>query len=211
MHEPLDSHALDQLFYEARTHNFWLDKPVSDEMLRQLYELMRWAPTSANANPARIVFLRTPAGKKRLLAALAAGNVEKVMTAPVTAIVAFDMKFYDKMPKLFPHNPRMRDLFANTPELVDVTARRNSSLQGAYLMLAARALGLDVGPLSGFDNAKVDAEFFDAGRECADCTEEFFPEGHVHANFLCNLGYGDAAKLTPRLPRLSFEEACTLL
>lgn len=211
MNEPLDSPALDQLFYEARTYNAWLDKPVSDETLRRLYELMRWAPTSANTNPARIVFLRTAAAKKRLLPALAAGNVEKVMTAPVTAIVAFDMKFYDKLPKLFPHNPRMKELFENTPELVDVTARRNSSLQGAYLIIAARALGLDVGPLSGFDNAKVDEEFFDAGRECADCTEEFFPEGHVKANFLCNLGYGDASKLQPRLPRLSFEEACTLL
>ncbi|MBV9493668.1 MAG: malonic semialdehyde reductase [Acidobacteria bacterium] len=211
MNEPLDSHALDQLFYEARTHYSWLDKPVSDDTLRRLYELMRWAPTSANTNPARIVFLRTPAAKKRLLPALAAGNVEKVMTAPVTAIIAFDMKFYDKLPKLFPHNPRMKGLFENTPELVDVTARRNSSLQGAYLIIAARALGLDVGPLSGFDNAKVDEEFFDAGRECADCTEEFFPEGHVKVNFLCNLGYGDASKLQPRLPRLSFEEACTLL
>jgi 3-hydroxypropanoate dehydrogenase len=211
MTDRLDSHALDQLFYEARTHNVWLDRPVSDETLRELYELMRWAPTSANSNPARFVFLRTPAGKKRLLPALAAGNVEKVMTAPITVIIALDMKFYEKMPKLFPHNPRMGQLFANTPELVEVTARRNSSLQGAYLMLAARALGLDAGPLSGFDNAKVDAEFFDAGRECADCTEEFFPEGHVKSNFLCNLGYGDPAKVHPRLPRLSFEEACTLL
>jgi 3-hydroxypropanoate dehydrogenase len=211
MHEPLDDHALDVLFREARTYNAWLDKPVEDAQLRQLYDLMKWAPTSANSNPVRLVFIRTERARQRLLPALAAGNIQKVLTAPVTAIIAYDVKFFEKMPKLFPHNPRMRDMYANAPELVEVTARRNSSLQGAYFMLAARALGLDCGPLSGFDNAKVDEEFFDAGRECEGCDQEFFPEGHVKSNFLCNLGYGDPASLTPRLPRLAFAEACTLL
>jgi 3-hydroxypropanoate dehydrogenase len=161
--------------------------------------------------PARIVFLRTPRAKERLRPALAAGNVEKTMTAPVTAIIAYDLKFYEKLPKLFPHAPTMRDLFVNTPALVESTARRNSSLQGAYFILAARAVGLDCGPLSGFDNAKVDEEFFGLGRECEGCDQEFFPEGHVKSNFLCNVGYGDPSKLFPRSPRLSFDEACTLL
>ena len=133
------------------------------------------------------------------------------MTAPVTAIVAYDLLFYEKLPKLFPSNPGMRDLFASNPQLVETTARRNSSLQGAYLMLAARAVGLDCGPMSGFDNARLDEEFFGAGRECTGCEQEFFPEGHVKSNFLVNLGYGDASKLFRRSPRLEFDEACTLL
>ena len=207
----LNEDGLDLLFRKARTHSNWLDKPVSDETLRRLYDLMKWAPTSANSNPARIVFVRTPAGKERLRPALAPANVEKVMTAPVTAIIAYDLQFYGKLPVLFPHNPAMRDRFAAAPELVETTARRNSSLQGAYLILAARSVGLDCGPLSGFDNAKVDDEFFGAARPRGDCEQEFFPEGHVKSNFLCNLGYGDHAKLFPRLPRLSFEEACTLV
>jgi 3-hydroxypropanoate dehydrogenase len=207
----LNDAALDVLFRTARSHSAWLERPVSDETLRQVYELMKWGPTSANASPARILFLRTPAAKERLRPALAPGNVEKTMSAPVTAIVAYDLHFYGKMPKLFPHNPGMRDLFANAPELVETTARRNSTLQGAYLMMAARAVGLDCGPLSGFDNAKVDEEFFGAGTPCDGCEEEFFPVGHVKSNFLCNLGYGDPAKLHPRLPRLTFEEACTVL
>ena len=132
------------------------------------------------------------------------------MTAPVTVIIAYDLKFYDKLSKLFPHNPAMRDVFAKNPQLVEVTARRNSTLQGAHLMLAARALGLDCGPMSGFDNAKVDQEFFGAGK-CGDREQEFFPEGHVRSNFLCNIGYGDRSKLFPRGPRLEFTEACTLL
>jgi len=132
------------------------------------------------------------------------------MAASVTVIVAYDLKFYDKLPKLFPHNPTMRDNFANNPQLIEQTARRNSSLQGAYMMMAARALGLDCGPMSGFDNAKLDEEFFSAGK-CEDCGEEFFPAGHVKSNFLCNLGYGDPAKLFPRNPRLDFNEACSLL
>ncbi|HKR66569.1 MAG TPA: malonic semialdehyde reductase [Thermoanaerobaculia bacterium] len=206
----IDNAALDQLFREARTYNGWLDKPVTDDQLRALYDVVKWAPTSANSNPARFVFVRSQEGKERLRRALSAGNVDKTMKAPVTVIVAYDLEFYDKMPRLFPHNPKMRDLFANAPELVEVTARRNSSLQGAYLLLAARAMGLDCGPMSGFDNAKLDEIFFGAG-ECQGCDEEFFPQGHVKSNFLINLGYGDPASLHPRGPRLSFDEACTLL
>lgn len=160
--------------------------------------------------PARFLFLRSPAAKERLRPALAAGNVEKTMTAPVTVIVAYDLRFYDKLPKLFPHNPAMRNHFANNPQLVEQTAKRNSSLQGGYLILAARALGLDCGPMSGFDNAKVDEEFFAAGK-CEDCGEEFFPAGHVKSNFLCNIGYGDSSKLFPGSPRLDFSEACSLM
>jgi 3-hydroxypropanoate dehydrogenase len=207
----LSDESLDQLFREARTHNVWLERPVSDDTLRQLYELAKWGPTSANTSPARIVFIRTPEAKQRLLPALAPGNIQKVMTAPVTAIIAYDLKFYEKLPQLFPHNPRMRDQFARSPELIEITARRNSTLQGAYLMLAARAVGLDCGPLSGFDNSKVDEEFFGAGKPHEGCEEEFFPEGHVKSNFLCNLGYGDSSKLFPRSPRLAFAEACSFL
>ena len=210
MHTPLDAPAFDQLFREARTYSAWLDKPVTDDQLRELYDLMKWAPTSANSNPARFLFLRSKEAKERLKPALASGNVDKTMRAPVTVIVAFDLKFYEKMPRLFPHNPRMRELFANAPDLVETTARRNSSLQGAYLILAARALGLDCGPMSGFDNAKLDEIFFNAG-QCEGCDQEFFPQGHVKSNFLINLGYGDPASLHPRGPRLAFEEACTLL
>src|SRR6185503_15987193 len=210
MNKMLSDEALNQLFREARTHNTWLDKPVTDETLRQLYDVMKWGPTSANSCPARFVFVRSPKAKEKLRPALAPGNVEKTMTAPLTVIVAYDLKFYEKLPKLFPHSPAMRDLFANNPQLVEVTAKRNSSLQGAYLMLAARGLGLDCGPMSGFDNDRVDKEFFAAGR-CEDCVQEFFPEGHVKSNFLCNLGYGDRSKLHTRSPRLEFTEACTLL
>ena len=211
MRNAIDDLCLDILFRDARTYSAWLNEPVSDETLRQVYNLTRWAPTSANCNPTRIVFLRTKAAKERLLPALAPGNVDKTMSAPVTAIIACDLKFYEKMPLLFPHNPGMRDLFANSPELVDITAKRNSSLQGAYLILAARALGLDCGPMSGFDNAKVDEEFFGAGKSEPNSTQEFFPEGHIKSNFLCNLGYGDKSKLFARAPRLEFDQACTLL
>ena len=206
----LDDRGMDLLFRKARTHNAWLDRPVSDATLRQLYDLMKWAPTSANSSPARIFFLRTPQAKARLLPALSPGNVEKTRAAPVTAIIAYDLRFYDKLPRLFPHNPAMRQAFVDAPQLVEVTARRNSSLQGAYLILAARAVGLDCGPMSGFDNAKVDEEFFASGK-CEGCDEEFLSEGHLRSNFLCNLGYGDSAKLLPRSPRLAFEEACMLL
>ncbi len=211
MNEVLGDAALDQLFREARTHSAWLDKPVTDETLKQLYDMMKWGPTSANGSPARFVFIRSQEAKERLRPTLAPGNVDKTMAAPVTVIIAYDLLFFEKLPKLFPHAPTMRDLFAGNPQLVEVTAKRNSSLQGAYLIIAARALGLDCGPMSGFDNAKLDEEFFGAGKECEGCEQEFFPSGHVKSNFLCNLGYGDAAKLFARAPRLEFTEACSLL
>ena len=209
--EKLDDAGLDLLFREARTHYSWLDRPVDDDTLRALYDLVKWGPTAANAGPARFVFLRTPAAKERLRPALAPANVEKTMTAPVTVIVAYDLLFYHKLIKTFPHNPGMANLYATNPQLVETTARRNSSLQGAYLIVAARSLGLDCGPMSGFDNARVDEEFFGAGKECEGCDQEFFPLGHVKSNFLVNLGHGDREKLFPRLPRLAFEEACTLM
>jgi 3-hydroxypropanoate dehydrogenase len=205
------SDCLDLIFRNARTHRVWLDKPVGDETLRQLYEAMKWGPTSANTNPARFIFLRTREAKERLKPSLAPGNIEQTMAAPVVVIVAYDLRFYEKLPRLFPHSPSTRDMFAANPQLVEMTARRNSSLQGAYLLMAARGVGLDCGPMSGFDNARLDMEFFDAGRECDSCEQEFFPEGHVKSNFLINLGYGDHAKLHPRQPRLDFAEACTLL
>ena len=211
MSQPIADAAMDTLFREARTYSAWQDRPVTDQTLRDLYDLLKWAPTSANAAPARFAFLRSTEAKERLRPALAPLNVEKTMSAPVTVIVAYDLKFYDQLPNLFPHSPGMKQLFERNPELVEATAKRNSSLQGAYLILAARALGLDCGPMSGFDHAKVDEEFFAAGKPCFGCDQEFFPEGHVKTNFLCNLGYGDPSKLFPRLPRLPFNEACTLL
>jgi 3-hydroxypropanoate dehydrogenase len=209
MSNQLTGEGLDLLFRNARTHSAWLDKPVSDDILHQLYDIMKWGPTSANCSPARILFLRTLEAKQRLLPALAPGNVDKTMTAPVTAIIGYDGKFYEQLPKLFPHADA-RSWFANTPELAEVTARRNSSLQGAYFMIAARALGLDCGPMSGFDNAKVDHEFFPAEIR-PNFEMEYFPDSHIKANFLCNIGYGDPAKLFPRSPRLDFDEACKLL
>src|SRR5690242_9142445 len=211
MKSELEDAVLDQLFRQARTHTVWRDKPVSEDTLRRIYDVMKWGPTSANSSPARFVFLRSREAKERLRPALAPGNVDKTMAAPVTVIVAYDLRFYEKLSKLFPHNPGMRNLFAGNPQLVEATAKRNSSLQGAYLMIAARALGLDCGPMSGFDNAKLDEEFFGAGKDCEGCEQEFFPAGHVKSNFLCNLGYGDTSKLFPRAPRLEFHEACTLL
>lgn len=207
----LSDEALDQVFRSARSFSSWLERPVSDDTLHRLYDLMKWGPTSANGSPARILFLRTPEARQRLIPALSPTNVEKVRTAPVTAIVGYDLRFYDHLPKLFPHAPGYRDVFAQSPELAEVTARRNSSLQGAYLIIAARALGLDCGPLSGFDNAKVDQEFFGAGKHAGEYCHEFFPLTHVRSNFLCNIGYGDRSRLHPRNPRLSFEEACALL
>jgi 3-hydroxypropanoate dehydrogenase len=201
----LGNDAHDVLFRKARTHNTWLDKRVSDELLRQLYDLMKYGPTSANSCPARILFLRTREAKERLRPALSPANVDKTMQAPVTAIVGYDLKFYEHTPRLFPHNPAMRQNFADNPKLAEVTAFRNGTLQGGYLILAARSLGLDCGPMSGFDNAKVDAEFFSS---TAGNPPEFV---EVKSNFLCNLGYGDHSKLFPRSPRLEFEEACALL
>jgi 3-hydroxypropanoate dehydrogenase len=197
MSHTIDSHALDQLFRKGRTYSAWLDEPVSDDKLRELYDLMKLAPTSANSAPARVLFLRTKEAKERLKPALASGNVEKTMKAPVTAIVAYDLKFYEHLPRLFPHLPSAREMFSGNPKMAEVGAMRNGSLQGGYLILAARAVGLDCGPMSGFDNGKVDAEFF-AGES-------------VKSNFLCNLGHGDGSKLFPRNPRLEFDEACKLL
>src|SRR5271157_1289106 len=192
----ISSDALDQLFRQARTHSAWLPKRVPVEVLREVYELARWGPTSANSSPARFVFLESEAAKARLLPALSPGNVEKTRTAPVTVIVAWDTEFYEKLPQLFPHAD-MRSYFVGNKTLIDETAFRNSSLQGAYFILAARAVGLDCGPMSGFDAAKVNAEFF--------------PDGKWKVNFLCNLGYGDHSKLFPRSPRLEFDEACRVL
>jgi 3-hydroxypropanoate dehydrogenase len=211
MRNQLSEEALAQIFLEARTYNGWLDKPVTDEQLRQLYDLMKWGPTSANGSPARFVFIRSQQAKERLRPTLSPGNVDKTMAAPVTVIVAYDLLFYEKLPKLFPHKPAMRDLYASSPQLIEETARRNSSLEGAYLIIAARALGFDCGPMSGFDNARLDEEFFGAGKECEGCEQEFFPAGHVKSNFLCNIGYGDPSSFTTRLPRLEFNEACTIL
>ncbi len=204
---PLADEALDQIFREARTYNGWLDRPVSDETLRQLYDLMKWGPTSANCTPARILFLRSREAKERLRPALMPGNVDKTMAAPVTAIIAYDELFYEKLPRLFPNNPGMKDFFANSPEMAETTAFRNGTLQGAYFIIAARSLGLDCGPMSGFDNAKVDEEFFPNPLE----TTEEGPAGRIKSNFLCNVGYGDPASLFPRNPRLGFEETCQLL
>lgn len=192
----ISSDALDQVFRKARTHSAWLPTRVSLETLREIYELARWGPTSANSTPARFVFLESEAAKARLLPALAPGNVEKTKAAPVTVIVAWDTEFYEKLPKLFRHAD-MRSYFVGNQPLIDETALRNSSLQGGYLILAARSVGLDCGPMSGFDAAKVNAEFF--------------PDGKWKVNFLCNLGYGDRSKLFPRNPRLQFDEACLVL
>jgi 3-hydroxypropanoate dehydrogenase len=188
--------SLNQLFHEARTQNGFLPDPVPIELLKEVYALTAMGPTSANSSPARFIFVTTPEGKERLLRAVAPGNVDKVKSAPVTVIVAWDTEFYDRLGQLFPTRD-MRPFFAGNAALAHETAFRNGSLQGAYLILAARALGLDVGPMSGFDQQKLNAEFF--------------PDGKWKANFLCNLGYGDTSKLFPRNPRLSFEEACLVL
>jgi 3-hydroxypropanoate dehydrogenase len=205
MSTTLSHDALDVLFRKARTHNAWLDKPVSDDVLHELYGLVKYGPTSANSCPARIVFLRTPEAKQRLLPALSPTNADKTLRAPVTAILGYDVRFFEQTPKLFPHNPGMANVFSGSPQLAETTAFRNSSLQGGYMILAARALGLDCGPMSGFDNAKVDAEFFTSA---AGNPPTFV---QVKSNFVCNLGYGDESKLSPRNPRLSFDEACRLI
>jgi nitroreductase len=191
----LNDTALHTLFLDARTQNGWQDREVSDEQLQQIYELMKWGPTSANCSPARIVFVKSAQAKEKLLSCMNSGNLEKTRTAPVTAIIGMDMAFYDKLPKLFPHTDA-RSWFAGNPELIETTALRNSSLQGAYLIIAARALGLDCAPMSGFDAAKMN--------------ETFFAGSTVRANFVCSIGYGDPAKVYPRGPRLSFDEACRI-
>jgi 3-hydroxypropanoate dehydrogenase len=208
----LSDDTFNALFTEARTHSAWLDRPVEDDLLHQLYELMKWGPTSANCCPVRILFLRTRKAKERLRAALQPTNIDKTMKAPVTAIIAYDSKFYETLPRLFPAMPSMKEMFAKSPELAASTAIRNGTLQGAYFILAARSLGLDCGPMSGFDNAKVDQEFFPAPvREAAAADGGFIGAGAVKSNFLCNIGYGDTARLHPRGPRLEFGEACQLL
>ncbi len=192
----LDDKALDLLFREARTHNGWLDKPVSDAQIRAIYEILKMGPTSSNSQPARFIFIRTKEGKEKLRPALSSGNTDKTMAAPVTAIVAYDTQFYEHLPKNFPHNPDAINWFKGTPAAAP-TAFRNGSLQGAYLMLAARAIGLDIGAMSGFNNELLD--------------QIFFPDGRFKSNFLCNIGYGDPSKLFGRSPRMSFEDACTLM
>jgi 3-hydroxypropanoate dehydrogenase len=192
----LGDDALDVLFLGARTHNVWTDRPVPDELLGRLHALLRMGPTSANCSPGRFLFIKSPEAKERLRPLLAPGNVAKTMAAPVTAVVAHDLEFYEKLPRLFPHADA-RAWFAGKPELIGLTAFRNGSLQGAYLIVAARALGLDCGPMSGFDNQALD--------------REFFPDGRTKSNFLVNLGYGDGSRLFPRSPRLGFDEACRIL
>jgi nitroreductase len=196
MSQPLNDQALDQVFRTARSVNFWTKDKVSDALLGQVYDLAKFGATSANASPARFVFVSTPQGKARLEPLLSEGNRAKSMAAPVTVIIGHDLNFAEQMPKLFPSNPDARHWFS-APGVTETTAMRNGTLQGAYLMLAARMLGLDCGPMSGFDNAGIDAEFF-AGTQ-------------IKSNFLCNLGYGSDENVFPRSPRLDFEEACQIV
>ena len=194
--DSLDSAALDLLFENARTHNVWQDRTVSEIVLRRLFDLMKMAPTSMNISPARIIFVKTEQGKEKLKPALVSGNVEKTMTAPVCAIIAHDLDCWKQLPKLFPYKD-MTSLFSNNPDFVLSTAFRNCSMQGAYLIMAARALGLDCGPMSGFDNDLID--------------KEFFPGTAVKSNFLCNIGYGRKEKLSDRAPRFNFEDVCQII
>jgi 3-hydroxypropanoate dehydrogenase len=193
----LDGESIDKILREARTHNGFTNKPVTDAQLRELYELLKWGPTSSNSQPARFVFVRTTEGKERLRPALSSGNTAKTMEAPVTAIVAYDTQFYEHLPRTFPHNLTASSWFTGpgNEQVAFHTAFRNGTLQGAWLIIAARSMGLDVGAMSGFNNAKVD--------------DAFFPDGRYKSNFLCNIGYGDRSKLFTRNPRLSFEEACS--
>ena len=192
----IDKRALNVVFRQARTHNVWIDKPVGEDLLRAVWDLAKMGPTSANCSPARIVFVISPEAKQTLKPCLIEGNVEKTMAAPATAIIGHDLEFYDRLPELFPHTDA-RSWFAGKPSHIETTAFRNGTLQGAYFILAARALGLDCGPMSGFDNAKIDRLFF-AGTT-------------IRSNFLCNLGYGAPDKLHPRNPRLTFDEACKVV
>jgi 3-hydroxypropanoate dehydrogenase len=195
----LDAVGRDLLFRAARTYSAWLDRPVDDAKLVELYDLLKWGPTSANGLPLRVLFLKSREAKERLRPALSPGNVDKTVAAPVTAILAYDTRFYEFLPETFPHEPEAVSWFTGPGKerVAEETAFRNSSLQGGYFILAARAVGLDCGPMSGFDRAKVDAEFF--------------PDGRWRSNFLCNLGYGDPSKLPPRNPRLPFETVCRIL
>jgi 3-hydroxypropanoate dehydrogenase len=192
MSRPIDDHSLDQLFREARSHGAWTNRPVTEVDLRAIYELTRLGATSANCSPARFVWVTSDEGKAKLQPLVSATNAAKVVQAPVTVIIGYDLDFAQQLPRLFPQAPAAKDWFAD-PKVAEVTAFRNGTLQGAYLILAARALGIDTGPMSGFDNAAVDKAFF-AG-------------ANIKSNFICSLGYGDATKLAPRAPRLSFEEA----
>lgn len=192
----LSEEAFDQLFRSARTHNAWQKRDVADDVLRELVDLLKMAPTSVNCSPVRLVFVKSAAAKEKLKPFLNAGNVEKTMAAPVTAIIATDYKFYDHLPKLFPHTDA-RSWFAGKQQHAETTAFRNGTLQAGYLILAARSLGLDCGPMSGFDNAGVDMAFF--------------PDSDTKSNFLCNLGYGDAAGLRPRSPRFIFDEMARIV
>lgn len=193
----LNADALDQIFRTARTQNGFLPQPVSTEQLKALYDLMKFGPTTMNTQPARLVFVVSKEAKDRLAPALSPGNLPKVMAAPATVIIAHDLEFYSNLPRAFPNNPNAKSLFEGKTDFVERTALRNSSLQGAYFIIAARALGLGAGPMSGFDNAKVDAAFF--------------PDGKWKSNFLCNIGYGDPSKIFPRNPRLGFDEACRVI
>lgn len=195
MSDILNDAGLDLLFREARTHNGWTDEEVSDVLLQAVFDLAKMGPTSANCSPLRIVYVKTQAAKEKLKPALIEGNVVKTMAAPVTAVLGYDLEFYEQLPKLFPHTDA-RSWFLGNDDLIETTAFRNSSLQGAYFILAARALGLDCGPMSGFDNAMVD--------------QAFFPDGKVKSNFICSLGYGDPSKLFPRSPRFDFDEVCKI-
>ena len=193
---PVDNAALDTLFRAARTHNKWLDKPVTNEQLIAIYDLMKWGPTSANSFPIRIVYVTTLEAKERLKPLVFEGNRPKVASAPVTAVLGHDLQFYEWLPRLFPHKD-MRPAFIGKPQFAETSAFRNGSLQGAYFIMAARALGLDCGPMSGFDNAGVD--------------REVFPGGQVKSNFICAIGYGDASGVFDRLPRPSFSEVCRIV
>lgn len=196
MTEPLSEDVLARLFLDARSHNAWLDRDVPDSVLARLVDILKMGPTSANCSPARIVFVKSAAAKERLRPLLSEGNVDKTMSAPVCAIIGQDLAFYEHLPRLFPHTDA-RSWFAGQEQKIRDTAFRNATLQGAYLMLAARALGLDVGPMSGFDHAGVDAAFF--------------PDSTVRSNFLCNLGYGDPKGLFPRSPRFEFSEMASIV
>ena len=193
----IDQNAMNALFNEARTANGFIDKAVPTELLHKVYDLAKMGSTSMNCQPARYIFLTTPAAKERVLPAMSPGNLDKTKGAPVTVIIATDNQFYENMPKVFPNKPDAKEMFAGNAGLAAGTATRNGTLGGAYFMIAAKAHGLDCGPMSGFDAAKVN--------------QEFFPDGRFSVNFIVNLGYIDASKLFPRTPRLSFDEACQIL
>ncbi len=197
IHERLDDNSLDLIFRKAHTQNGWLPRPVPEATLRELWEVMKFGPTSANCSPLRIVFLQSAEAKERLAACASIKNAPKIRVAPVTAILAMELEFYEQLPRLFPHDQSARSWFAGKPEHIRETAFRNSSLQGGYFIIAARTLGLDCGPMSGFDADKVNAAFF--------------ADSSVKVNFICSLGHGDPAKVFPRSPRLDFNEACRIV